>query len=60
MNETDVDIGYLRWKNAAVYFLLNYLETPHRDFDNAFIPLINFKDNLQKGSGTDVELFFSG
>ena len=51
-------------KRAVVYFLLYYLETSRKVFDNAFMPLklkattSIYKDNLQKGSGTDVELIF--
>ena len=53
-------------KKAVVYFLLNYLETSRRVFDNESKPLelksryINFKDSLQNESGTDVELIFTG
>jgi hypothetical protein len=51
-------------KKAVVYFLLNYLETSRRVFDNESKPLelksryINFKDNLQNESGTDVVFDF--
>ena len=53
-------------KKAVVYFLLNYLETSRRVFDNESMPpelksrYINFKDSLQNESGTDVELIFTG
>jgi len=41
------------WKHLAEILTMHL-------YHSIWKPLINFKDNLQKGSGTDVELIFPG
>ena len=50
------------WSDGArrkvVYFLLNYLKIPCRDFHIAFMLLHKFQRKRTEGSGTDVEIIF--